>query len=127
MSSTINPAMLDAPDASAKTHAMLVRGRVYVLVDTVYEAGIPAPVTPENMRWLKKHAIDALHVEGEQEFQRRHKFKYLTSAEAEVQRLKNVAEGMVDEAMPDLEEDEDEVTAPAVGRGRGRPSHRGNS
>jgi hypothetical protein len=102
-----------------------LRGRVYVLRDVIYERDVPMLTSPEDMAHLRKHAVDHITLQGEQEFQRRQKFKFLTAAQAETQRLANVANGAPDDSPAvDVEADEDEDDVPAAPR---RTRARGNS
>jgi hypothetical protein len=100
---------------------MLVRGRIYVLRDDIYENSVPRLINAADMAHLRRYAVDQIHLEGEQEFQRRQKFKFLTTAQADEQRLKNIAEGAPDDRpVVDVEADEDEDEVPTPRRSRAR-------
>lgn len=59
--------------------ARLVRGRVYFLGDREFGRETALPVTADEEAHLRKHAVDQLTLEGEDEFQHRQKFEFGTA------------------------------------------------
>lgn len=129
MSTTLTEDTTAVP-TNTKTHAMLVRGRVYMLREVTYEFNVPMVTSAEDIRHLRRHGVDTISLEGENEFQLRPKFKFLTSVEAEKQRLKNVSEGAPDDTLippdEDYESEDEPVNVPVQRTTRSRTGPRDN-
>lgn len=59
--------------------ATLIRGRIYILGNKVFEAEVSVKVTVEEKLWLEENALDVVSLEDEGEHQTRAKFSFSNS------------------------------------------------